>query len=177
MDRGEEIGEQTDSYETYNSYTGVNRQSDPDQPNAVPHTPVSQSASYQQSLSMQYDQSRNTSTDDNAAVSALMQLQGRGQSQNQVRGIEPNENQPRTSTLNMANFYNNLGRYQSRSDTEVQGQFEMQTRNRSQALENPSIRYSDSTIKDTSSSLSTTISSMQQQQAVADSSIKDTISS
>ena len=171
MDRGEEIDERTDSYEIYGSHTGANQQLDPEQTNAIQQTPVNQSGRYQQSVRMQYDQSQSTGTEDTAAVSALMQLRGQRQNEGQTqdRVVVPNGNQPKSSTLNMTHFYDNLSRFQSRSDTEVQNQLGMQTRNMPHPLDNPSMSNSDSSIKsmkDTISSLSTTISSMQQQQAV-----------
>ena len=171
MDRGEEIDEQTDSYEIYGSHTGANQQLDPEQTNAIQQTLVSKSGRYQQSVRMQYDQSQSTGTKDTAAVSALLQLRGQRQNEGQTqdRVVVPNENQPTSGTLKMTNFYNNLSRFQGRSDTEVQHQLGMQTRNMSHPLDNPSMSYSDSSIKsmkDTISSLSTTISSMQQQQVI-----------
>ena len=113
MDRGEEIDEQADSYEIYGSHTGLNRQLDRDQTNAIQQTPVSQSGRYQQSERMQYDQSKSTGTEDTAAVSALMQLRGLRQNEGptQDRVVAPNGNQPTSGTLNMTQFYNNLGRF------------------------------------------------------------------
>ena len=160
MDRGEEIDEQADSYEIYGSHTGANQQLDPDQTNAIQQTPVSQPGRYQ------YDQNQSTRTEDTAAVSALMQLRGQRQNEGptQDRVVAPNGNQPTSGTLNMTQFYNNLGRFQGRSDTEDQHQLGMQNSNMPHPLVNPSMSYSDSSIKDTISSLSTTISSIQQQQ-------------
>ena len=131
MDRGDDFEEQTDSYETYDSYTGANQQLEPDQTNAIQQTPVSQSGRYQQSVRMQYDQSQSTSTEDTAAVSALMQLRGQRQNEGQTqdRVVVPNGNQQTPGTLNMTHFYDNLSRFQGRSGTEVQHQLGMQTSN------------------------------------------------
>ena len=169
IDRGEEIDEQTDSYEIYGSPTGANQQLDPEQTNAIQQIPVSKSGRYQHSVRMQYDQSQRTGTEDTASVSALLQLRGQRQNEGQTQDrVEvPNANQPTSGTLNMTNFYNNLSRFQGRSDTEeVQHQLGMQTRNMPHPPVNPSMNDSDSSIKDTISSLSTTISSIQQQQVI-----------
>ena len=165
MERGEIRGETTGSFETHQASFGSELTTD--HLNATLHTPASQLADHQQSPSGQIDRSDNFSADDTAAaVTALVQMQGHGQNgyTSTDTGRIRNENQTINWAPDMTNFYNHVGQVQSRSDTEAPQQALTQ-RNIAYSSRNANSSTSGISVHDTISNLSSTISSMQQQQA------------
>ena len=161
--RGENNGETTGFSETHQACP--NLELTREQPNARLHTPASLLADQNQSLSGQTDKRDNVGSDDTAAaVTALVQMQGSG-----LNSYTPT-NTSRISKENLAinwapdmtNFYNHV---QSRADTEGSQQVLTQT-NWTYPLCNTNSSTSGISVHDTISNLSSTISSMRQQQAV-----------
>ena len=163
MEGDENNGETTGFSETHQACPNLELTGG--QPNARLHTPASLLADHHQSPSGQTDKRDNFGSDDTAAaVTALIQMQGSG-----LNGYTPTdtsriskENQAINWAPDMTNFYYHV---QSRADTEGSQQVLTQT-NRTYPLCNANSSTSGISVHDTISNLSSTISSMRQQQAV-----------
>lgn len=165
MERGEIHAVTTGSFET--PQTDFGSELTTDQSNAEIPTPASQSVDHQTFPSEQDNRSDNFSADDRAAAAtALVQMQGRGQNSNTSTdtGRFRNENQNLNWAPDMTNFYNHVGQVQSTSNTEVPQQAPTQ-RNTAYSSNSAYSSTSGVSVRDTISNLSSTISSMQQQQA------------
>ena len=103
---------------------------------------------------------------DSLAASALVQLHGQNQNDNQSFGVgrSSNENTSMSRAPSMTNFYDNTRQLQNRPHTQIQQQ-SWSHGNIAFPSANTMLCHSDASVRDTISSLSTTITSMQQQQA------------
>ena len=156
MQRGEDTREQGDSYETYSTGSGIDRDLVSEQ-----QTSANQAAGHPPSQYTQEDTNQNEG--DNSVARALLQL--RSQRQNEHNSNQPQLPQASSSAPNMTNFYYHMDQHRSRSETETQSQLGMQQRNIPCPADDANMSNSEVSIKETISSLSATISSMQQQQA------------
>ena len=103
---------------------------------------------------------------DSLAASALVQLHGQNQNDNQAFGIgrSSNENTSMSRAPSMTNFYDNTRQLKNRPHTQIQQQ-SWSHGNIAFPSASTMLSHSDTSVGDTISRLSTTITSMQQQQA------------